>query len=79
MIRLVVDTNILVSELLRKRGRSLISSVHLELHIAEQVKNEAEYELKKRMAKIIDRGNLSQATGEEELAAALHLINTQIR
>ena len=43
MIRLVVDTNILVSELLRKRGRNLIRSENLELHMAERVRNEAEY------------------------------------
>ena len=40
---------------------------------------EAEYELNKRINKIVNRGNLSQVTGEEELVAALQLIDTEIR
>lgn len=36
-MRLVVDTNILISELLRKRGRDLISSNFLELCLAEKM------------------------------------------
>lgn len=45
MIRLVVDTNILVAELLRKRGRDLILSPRLELFISEKMRNKIEYEL----------------------------------
>lgn len=33
-MRLVVDTNILISELTRKRGRELITHPSLELYIA---------------------------------------------
>jgi predicted nucleic acid-binding protein len=46
-MRLVVDTNVLIAELLRQRGRDLIISEHLELFLAEKMKNEVEYELQK--------------------------------
>jgi predicted nucleic acid-binding protein len=46
-MRLVVDTNILVGELLRQRGRDLIISERLELFLAQKMKSEVEYELRK--------------------------------
>ncbi len=52
-MRLVVDTNILVAELLRKRGRDLIISKNLELFLAEKMKDEVQYELQKRISIIV--------------------------
>ena len=52
-MRLVIETNILVSELLRKRGRDLIELSELELYLAEKMKNEAQYELQKRISIIV--------------------------
>ncbi|NES68057.1 MAG: hypothetical protein F6K24_23845 [Okeania sp. SIO2D1] len=49
-MRLVVDTNILVAELLRKRGIALINSPNFELSLAEKMKNEVQYELQKRVS-----------------------------
>lgn len=79
MIRLVIDANILVAELLRKRGRDLIRLPELEIHLAEQVKDEAEYELRKRVNKIVTQGKLTESTGQEQLKAALQLVETKIR
>ncbi len=77
-MRLVVDTNILVAELLRKRGRALISSQSLELFLAEKMKNEAQYELQKRIYIIVNKANLTQKEGQFQLELALGLINNRI-
>ncbi|NER03368.1 MAG: nucleotide-binding protein, PIN domain-containing protein [Okeania sp. SIO3C4] len=77
-MRLVVDTNILVAELLRIRGRDLIFSQSLELFLAEKMKNEAQYELQKRISIRVNKGNFTQEEGELELEVALGLINNRI-
>lgn len=48
-MRLIVDANILVSELLRARGEELIASPSLQLLIAEYMWGEVRYELRKRL------------------------------
>lgn len=77
-MRLVVDTNILVAELLRKRGRDLILLPRLELFLAEKMRDEVEYELQKRILIIVSKTNLTQELGKLQLAAALRLIDTKI-
>lgn len=54
-MRLVVDANILVAELIRKRGRELIVRPELELYIAEKAWSEACHELNKRIAKMVQK------------------------
>lgn len=78
MIRLVIDANILVAELLRKRGRDLIKSAELEICLAQQARSEAEYELG-RVTRIVAQGRLSDTVGKEQLEAALQLIDIKIR
>jgi len=77
-MRLVVDANILVAELLRKRGRDLIISKNLELFLAEKMKDEVQYELQKRIAIIVSKTNLTQELGQLQLEAALRLIDSKI-
>jgi len=77
-MHLVVDTNILVAELLRKRGKALINSQNFELFLAEKMKNEAEYELQKRISIIVNKGNLTPEQGQFQLELALALINNRI-
>ncbi len=77
-MRLVVDTNILVSELLRKRGRDLISLDLLNLFLAEKMRNEVEYELKKRIKFIVNRTDLTEKLGQLHLETALILIDQKI-
>lgn len=77
-MRLVVDSNILVAELLRKRGRNLIISESLQLFLAEKMKNEVEYELQKRLKIIVSKTNLTQELGALQLESALKLIDTKI-
>ena len=50
-MRLVVDTNILVSELTRKRGRELIIHPSLELYIAQMAWEGTCHELGKRLVR----------------------------
>lgn len=73
-MRLIVDANVLVAELLRPRGQALIARPTLELSIAERIWDEAEYELQKR---------LMQRFAHEEgidrfLAGALALVDERI-
>ena len=77
-MRLVVDTNILVAELLRIRGVDLINSQSLELFLAEKMKNEAQYELQKRVSIRVNKGNLTSEQGQFQLEVALGLINNRI-
>ena len=66
-MRLVVDANILIGELLRARGRELMEDSRLELAITAQVSSETEYELNRRVAAMMRAGRLLP-----ELAHALH-------
>ena len=71
MIFLVVDANILIGELLRKRGQDLIQDSRLILYISERVFSEANHELNKRIKLMIQQGRLSSSQGD------LRLINAQ--
>ncbi|MEM1169934.1 MAG: PIN domain-containing protein [Cyanobacteria bacterium P01_H01_bin.35] len=77
-MHLVVDTNILVAELLKKRGRALIKSQSLELFLAEKMENEAQYELQKRVSIIVNKAHLTPEQGQFQLEVALGLINNRI-
>lgn len=77
-MRLVVDANILVGELIRVRGRKLIVRRELELYMAERAWDEATYELNKRIGKMIGRGVFSQAVGESLLTDAIALAEAKV-
>jgi predicted nucleic acid-binding protein len=77
-MRLVVDTNILIAELLRQRGRDLITSSKFELYLAEKMKDEVEYELQKRIGIIVNKSKLTPELGKKQFAASLKLINSKI-
>ncbi len=77
-MRLVVDANILVAELIRVRGRKLIVRPELELYIAEQAWSETTYELNKRIEKMVDRGVFSQAVGENLLTDGIALAEAKV-
>lgn len=77
-MRLVVDANILVAELIRKRGRKLIVHPELELYIAEKGWSEACHELSKRVAKMVQRGVFDQELGENLLVNAIALAEAKV-
>ena len=55
----VVDASVLVSELLRKRGRDLFAHPDLRCVVAEEQWEEAEHELEKRVSVIVGQGRLT--------------------
>ncbi|MBE9143512.1 nucleotide-binding protein, PIN domain-containing protein [Planktothrix mougeotii LEGE 06226] len=77
-MQLVVDANILVSELLRQRGKELIQNPDLILYVTESVLSETSHELRKRINAIINKNGASEELGEKLLQAAQNLINTKI-
>ncbi|MCB8787638.1 PIN domain-containing protein [Planktothrix agardhii] len=78
MMHLVVDANILVSELLRQRGKELIQNPGLILYVTESVLSETSHELRKRINAIIHKKGASEELGEKLLEAAQNVINTKI-
>ncbi|MBV8883503.1 MAG: hypothetical protein JO235_05810 [Chroococcidiopsidaceae cyanobacterium CP_BM_RX_35] len=77
-MRLVVDANILVAELIRQRGRELIVHPELELYMAEKAWDEARYELNKRVAKMVQKGIFSQDSGQILLVDAMALAEVKV-
>ena len=77
-MRLVVDANILVSELIRERGRKLIARPELELYMAEKAWDETTYELNKRIEKIVNRGVFSTSVGQSLLSDGIALAEARV-
>jgi predicted nucleic acid-binding protein len=77
-MRLVVDANILVAELIRERGRKLIARPELELYMAQQAWSETTYELNKRIEKMIDRAVFSPSVGQNLLKNAIALAEAKV-
>jgi len=77
-MRLVVDANILVGELIRVRGRELISRSELELYMAEKAWLETTYELNKRIEKMIEKEVFSQEVGYSLLKDAISLAEARV-
>jgi predicted nucleic acid-binding protein len=77
-MRLVVDANILVAELIRVRGRKLIVYPELELYMAEEAWEETTYELNKRIEKMIDKDIFSQEVGRSLLTDAIALAEAKV-
>lgn len=75
---LIVDTNILIGELLRQRGQELIQNPELMLYISERVLDETQYEIRRRIPLMVSRGRLTEEDGQILLDQAMHLIETKI-
>jgi predicted nucleic acid-binding protein len=69
-VLLVVDANVLVSELLRKRGRELIESPTLSLRLSEEVLDATLHSLRNRAAKIVERRRASREAADKMLEDA---------
>lgn len=75
---LIVDTNILVGELLRQRGRQLMRNPTLTLYVTERILDETQYELRQRVTLMVSRGGLSEAIGQGILEEAMSIIETDL-
>lgn len=77
-MRLVVDANILVAELTRKRGRELIIHPSLELYMAQMAWEETCHELGKRIEKMVRKGVFSQEVGQNLLNDGIAIAETKV-
>lgn len=77
-MRLVVDANILVAELIRVRGRKLIVRPELELYMAEKAWDETIYELNKRIKIMIQKAVFTQSVGQNLLDDAVALAEAKV-
>jgi predicted nucleic acid-binding protein len=75
---LVVDANILIGELLRKRGKILFRDTRLNLYISERVLDETNYELNKRINLMIQQKKIESNIGEETLSFWESTINNSL-
>ncbi len=74
-MRLVVDANVLIGELLRKRGQKLIKDSRLTLYISERVLGETNYELDQRINLMITQNKISYTEGIKRLYNARTIID----
>lgn len=77
-MRLVVDTSVLVGELLRPAGRTRLGDERLELYLPEQMWGEMHVELPRRVTAFIRRRGLEPRLGEELAAACLAAVEANI-
>lgn len=77
-MRLVVDTNVLVGDLLRSAGRERLADERIDLFLPEQMREEAKVELPRRVAAFARRHDLSDASSGELLASVLEAIEADV-
>lgn len=64
---LVVDANVFVGELLRRRGRALMRDPRLTLMVSERALEEARHELSKRIEYIVGQKRMRRETADAML------------
>ena len=77
-MRLVVDTSVLVGELLRRAGRERLGDARLELFLPEQMWSEVQVELPRRIAAFVRRRSLAVDVGEQLAQLCLAAIEANI-
>jgi predicted nucleic acid-binding protein len=77
-MRLVVDTSVLIGELLRASGRARLGDERLELFVPEQMFGETQVELPRRISAFTRRRGLEPSLGHELAAACLAAIEANI-
>lgn len=77
-MRLVADTSLLVGELLRVGGRLRLNDDRLEMFIPEQMRDELDVELPRRVGAFARRHGLSGAMATALLEAAIEAVDANI-
>lgn len=77
-MRLVVDTSVLVGELLRRAGRARLGADRLELFLPEQMWSETQIELPRRIAGFIRRRGLEPDVGEQLSRLSLEAVGANV-
>lgn len=71
----VADASVLVAELLRQRGRALLSRADLRVVAAEEQWDETEHELGRRLTLIVEQGRLTAEQAHQLQQAVQALID----
>ena len=77
-MRLIVDTSVLVGELLRSSGRQRLGDDRLELFLPERMWAETRIEIPRRITAFTRRRGLDPATGDELASACLGAVEANI-
>lgn len=77
-MRLVVDTSVLVGELLRVQGRKRLGDERLELFLAEQMWGEVQRELPRRVAAFARRRGIAPGSAETLVGLCLEAIEANL-
>ena len=77
-MRLVVDTSVLVGELLRVQGRERLGDEPLELFLAEQMWGEVQRELPRRVAAFARRRDIARDSAETLVRHCLEAIEANL-
>lgn len=77
-MRLVVDTNVLVGDLLRAAGRERLADDRIEVFIPEQMWTEAQVELPRRVAAFARRHKLSKGAAAVLLDSLMEAIDENV-
>ena len=77
-MRMVVDTSVLVGELLRASGRERLADDRLDLFLPERKWGEAKLELPRRIAAFVRRRGLDRSIGDELVMACVDAIEANI-
>jgi predicted nucleic acid-binding protein len=77
-MRLVVDTNVVVGDLLRVAGRERLADERIELFLPEQMWDEARVELPRRVAAFARRHDLPEEATTALLTSLLEAIEANV-
>jgi len=77
-MRLVVDTSVLVGELLRASGRHRLGDQRLELFLPEEMWNEVRIELPRRIAAFTRRRGLDRSIGDDLSSVCLDAVEANV-
>ncbi len=77
-MRLVVDTSVLVGELLRAKGRERLGDGGLELFLPERMRGEMRVELPRRIGAFVRHRQLAVSVGERLAARCLEAVEANL-
>ena len=77
-MRLVVDTSVLVGELLRRAGRQRLADERLDLFIPERMWAETQVELPRRITAFSRRHGLDSGVADELTRSCLHAVEANV-
>ena len=74
----VADASVLVAELLRERGRALLTTPNLRVVVAEEQWDETLHELDRRIQLIVEQGRITESQAGRILQAIENLIAERV-